>query len=296
MIKLHLTVFYHHRRNPDEVSGNDDETYSLTSLAITSLIALHNPGSTTPAAAAASVPGGARDSAVNGSKSSLRCAAEQCRVLRVEFQWFLTALSQPRDGGPPVAITVVRGQDDIVLRRRERAALDDRAELVAPPEAAGLSRPAPYRSTSRVRIRSSFTLHGPLILSGISRFPGNLLEDELADDESEEDELASEHLLNRSILGKKILGKVFLIPSDKPGLWIVLVEFPVLVSISSLLQDHNSRRTTPPPPESSDINTRLRQRLLHQLRQARLGTRSKYTSSNLLSASASLLLRCCPEH
>uniref|UniRef100_A0A803QW97 Uncharacterized protein n=1 Tax=Cannabis sativa TaxID=3483 RepID=A0A803QW97_CANSA len=55
---------------------------------------------------------------------------------------------------------------------------------------------APYRSTSRVRIRSSSVLHGPLIRSGLFPFLGTLLfPEDSEDDESDDDVVEDVHLL-----------------------------------------------------------------------------------------------------
>lgn len=46
---------------------------------------------------------------------------------------------EARDGGPFVAVNGVRLDDDRVLRRGKRAVLHVGAELIAPPETAGLA-------------------------------------------------------------------------------------------------------------------------------------------------------------
>lgn len=46
---------------------------------------------------------------------------------------------EPRDGGPAVAVLVVRREDGVVLGGGEGAVLDGGAELVAPAQAAGLA-------------------------------------------------------------------------------------------------------------------------------------------------------------
>lgn len=51
---------------------------------------------------------------------------------------------QPRNGGPAVAVPLVRRQDGLVLRRGEGAVLDVWAELVAPPQPTRLPGPTLY--------------------------------------------------------------------------------------------------------------------------------------------------------
>lgn len=64
----------------------------------------------------------------------------------------------------------------------------------------------PYRSTRRVKIRSSSALHGPLILSALWVSLGILLLPEKDDSEEEEseDEVEEEHILIASIKREKL--------------------------------------------------------------------------------------------
>lgn len=65
------------------------------------------------------------------------------------------------NGGPPVAIHGVRSEDGVVLGGGERAVLDGGAELVAPPEPAGLPGPALDVAADEGPVPGAVALHEP---------------------------------------------------------------------------------------------------------------------------------------
>ncbi|KAL8029960.1 hypothetical protein ABFX02_14G256400 [Erythranthe guttata] len=71
------------------------------------------------------------------------------------------AVEQPRNGGPPVAVPVVRRRNGVVLRLGEGAVLDLRAELVAPPQPARFPRPALDVLTDQRPVPGAVPVHQP---------------------------------------------------------------------------------------------------------------------------------------
>lgn len=81
---------------------------------------------------------------------------------------------QAGNGGPSVAVPCMSGEDGVVLGRREGPMLYTGAELVAPPEPAGLPRPTLYVSAYQGPVSSTVALNKTSEDSVLLRTPRTL--------------------------------------------------------------------------------------------------------------------------
>lgn len=81
---------------------------------------------------------------------------------------------QAGNGGPSVAVPCMSGEDGVVLGRREGPMLYTGAELVAPPEPAGLPRPTLNVSAYQGPVSSTVALNKTSEDSVLLRTPGTL--------------------------------------------------------------------------------------------------------------------------